>query len=76
MRTYYWSAIVSMVLSCTIFELFDVERMYYVSDTIRKPPLVEAQTASGKQKKIRSVERGYAYLSNYRNFTKIGDNRL
>ena len=50
MRTYYWSAIVSMVLSCTIFELFDVERMYYVSDTIRKPPLVEAQTASGKQK--------------------------
>jgi len=24
--TYYWSAVVSIVLSCTIFELFDVEQ--------------------------------------------------
>jgi len=23
--TYYWSAIVNMALSCTVFELFDVE---------------------------------------------------
>jgi len=23
--TFYWSAIVSIVLSCTVFELFDVE---------------------------------------------------
>ena len=35
-----------------------------VSETIRKPPLAEAQTALGKQK-IRSVERGF--LTNYQN---------
>ena len=50
-----------------------------VSETIRKEPLAEAQTALGKQK-IRSVER--RYLPHYRNsvkncfstqnFTKIG----
>jgi len=25
-KTFYWSAIVTIVLSCTIFELFDVEK--------------------------------------------------
>jgi len=38
-----------------------------VSETIRKPPLAEAQTALGKQK-IRSVER--EYLSHYRTSLK------